>query len=229
VRAEGQVRGGGTFAVTALTDEGGRFSLQLLPSDAGAKYTFTVHPPLDSVFATSVLSQVVDAAAQLPAIVCQAKVALSGRVLGPLSNGTTGPLASVPLYIEGNPASAEAGPSAVRNIVTDSDGAWKAAVEPGSYRVVATPPADLPWGAVVVTATTKMDVPDIVLTNGRLVTGSLIYHRKDGTDAPITGATVTVFRPPTSNVQPMKVYEALTDSSGLFRLVVPKAPEASGL
>lgn len=237
IRAQGKVKGGGSFTASAKTDADGRFSIKLLPSDPGdgakaSKYTVTISPPYGSAFASVVYSLFVDAGERpvelSEAILCPPKAVLTGRVLAPsLVDGQDPvPRPGVPILIDGNPASATPGASTVRDVVTGADGAFTALVEPGAYQVVAAPSADFPWLAQTVVATGPTAMDDFVLEKGRLVSGSLIYRNKDGSQAAVAGATVSIFRSPTSSlVAPLKIYEALTDSSGLFKVVVPKPDE----
>ena len=159
LRADGHVAGGGTFSAIGSTDDAGGAVLRLLPSDpgdattAGAKYTITVHPPFESSFASAIYSVVVGQAAQQVTVPCPTKVTLSGRVVGPLADGSgNGPLAGIPVLVEGNPAAPDPGRSLLRGLTTAIDGTFIAAVEPGSYRVSATPVGDrpLPWATVLV-------------------------------------------------------------------------------
>ncbi len=237
LRAEGKVRGGGSFTAAAKTDAEGRFTLRLLPSDPGdsgkaSTYTITISPRYGSTSARTVYSLFVepsDEPVELPApILCPPKPVLAGRVLAPRFDGEDPvPLGGVPIYVDGNPASASPGASSLRNVVTDADGTFTALVEPGSYQVVAAPGSDFAWSAQSVVTSGNTTLPDFVLEQGRVVSGSLIYRNKDSSETPVGGATVSVFRSPTSSLlPPLKIYEALTDSSGRFKVVLPKAPEA---
>jgi hypothetical protein len=149
-------------------------------------------------------------------------------VVGPLADGSTGPLHGVPVSLDGNPASSDPGKSSVHDLATAVDGSWSTLVEPGSYRVLAAPTSDLPWTALNVNVYSPTVMPDLAVSAGRKVAGTLVYRNQDGTLDGIAGATVIVYRAPTSSVlQPMQLYQAVTDPTGSFTVVLPKAPDSS--
>jgi hypothetical protein len=116
----------------------------------------------------------------------------------------------------------------VRDVLTDTQGYWSARVEPGAYRVIATPSSELPWAVQLVNVYDRSEVPNLELTDGRKVSGQVYYPTRDGQRREIAGATVTVYRQPTSaSVMPLKLYEALTDRQGRFEVVLPKSPETT--
>jgi hypothetical protein len=237
VHAEGKVVGGGTLSANGKSDASGRLTLRLLPSDpgdavnAGAKYKITVFPTFDSENASAVYSLVVGSQAQTLSVTCPRKVTLFGRVMAPpVGGGDTAPLASVPVLVEGNPAAADPGRSLIKGLTTGVDGIYSAQVEPGSYRVTAMPAGDrpLPWATQLVSATGATQAPDLVLADAREVNGTLVYHKASGQTVSVAGATITVYRTPVSSlVQPIKLFEALTDSNGQFKAVLPRAPADS--
>jgi hypothetical protein len=217
LRAEGKVRGGGSFTAAAKTDAEGRFTLRLLPSDPGdsgkaSTYTITISPRYGSTSARTVYSLFVepsDEPVELPApILCPPKPVLAGRVLAPRFDGEDPvPLGGVPIYVDGNPASASPGASSLRNVVTDADGTFTALVEPGSYQVVAAPGSDFAWSAQsVVTAATP---PCPTSCSSRAGWSPLAHLPQQGQlGDPVGGATVSVFRSPTSSLlPPLKIYE----------------------
>ncbi|MGC4114079.1 MAG: hypothetical protein QM765_05355 [Myxococcales bacterium] len=234
IRAEGTVKGGGKFAAASKTDADGKFTLKLLPSAPGSKYLVSVSPRYGSTFASTTYSLFVEASQKpvaLPAaILCPAKAVLTGRVLAPIVDGQDPmPLGGVPILVDGNPSSATPGTSTLRDVITNADGTFKALVEPGAYQVVAAPASDFPWSAQSVT-TTGADavIPDFVLESGRLVSGTLSYRNLDGSQTAVGGATVSIFRSPTSSlVAPLKIYEALSDSTGRFKVILPKPAQST--
>jgi hypothetical protein len=83
----------------------------------------------------------------------------------------------------------------------------------------------LPWATQLVPATGVTQAPDLVLADAREVNGTLVYHKANGQAVSVAGATITVYRTPVSSmVQPIKLFEALTDSNGQFKAILPKAP-----
>jgi hypothetical protein len=135
----------------------------------------------------------------------------------------------VKVTIEGNPASPELGPS-VAEATTDANGSFSLHVEPGAYRVVVKPTFDrkLPWSSrrVTVLGDTKLPGP-ITLSDPRLVEGTLDFRSSDGVIATLASARVEVFRSPkgSRNAAPgtLKLYDAVTDGAGRFRVILPKA------
>jgi hypothetical protein len=234
IRISGRVRGGGSFATTTRSDSAGRFSVELLPTEkadgaiAATEYTFTAEPPLGSAYARASISAEVDGPAELTVpILCPPKALLSGTVSRSvdLEGSRTEPVGDVPIFVEGNPDAAETGRSVVSSL-TDASGRFSVLIEPGAYRVYAKPPAVLPWGSRNVSVSSSGEV-SIVLSYPREVSGTLVSKDSSGAAVPMAGAKITVYRLPLSSgtTSVLKIYDALTDARGGFKVVVPKASE----
>jgi hypothetical protein len=162
------------------------------------------------------------------AVTCPPKVVLSGQILSSTASSTTsaGPLANVQVHYEGNALASDPGASR-GDVVTDSSGRYRLLVEPGSYRVVVKPSADkrLPWAARRVSVTWDTTL-DITLSHPREVLGTVKVKNTDGTTTPVANAVVAIYRTQTSitpTPPPLLVYEALSNSLGQFKLVLPDA------
>jgi hypothetical protein len=203
-------------------DAVGAFEVLLLPPDPKGGYTATATPPADSRFAAQ-KSPVDVASASGIVVVCPEKVLLSGTVVASAGD----PASGIPLLIEGYPVSGAPGPTTVR-IRTDSGGAFSARVETGGYRVVAMPSLEskMAWGSQRV----QVDGPTSValsLPDARQVSGTIQVRQRGGTTRPLPNASVTFYRSdaaaPSEKSYPIKLWEAITDSQGKFRVNLPKS------
>ncbi len=218
----GTVGGGGTFSSTARANSLGEYLVQLLPSASGASYSITAHPPQQSQFASATARATVTAtSAVLPTVVCPPKYELRGKVLG----ASQQPLAGVLVQYEGNGAAADPGVSK-GDVQTDGKGEFAVRVEPGSYRVAVKPGADLrlPWSARRISVKGNTDL-QISVSKAREVLGMVRVANADGTSAAVAHAIVAIYRlqPGYSDPSqpPLLIYEALSDSLGQFKLILP--------
>ena len=233
IHLQGQVRGGGSFSVNVRSREGGEFLVKLLPtekafgSEPATRYTLTATPPFASPYARAQVRFEVDLATTLAPVVCGPKALLSGTVLGTIEGKQDQPMADVLIHFEGNPEADNPGLS-TGDIHTDFRGRFSVDVEPGAYRIVAKPAPEhqLPWASKRVDSAESPI--EIRLSDPREVTGAIT----DWDGKPVANAIVSFFRisratgadsPPA----PPAVYETLSDASGLFTAIVPKAPEAT--
>ncbi|MGI5865775.1 MAG: hypothetical protein ACOX6T_27465, partial [Myxococcales bacterium] len=121
------------------------------------------------------------------------------------------------------------------DVKTNADGSFSVPVEPGFYRVLVKPGAErrLPWASRTIQAidpdASASAVEVIAVSEAREVYGTVNAPTGSGTLAGVANAKIVVYRPPaTSSLlspppPPAVVYEALTDSRGQFKVLVPKA------
>lgn len=232
VELTGVVKGGlSTFRALAQAggnpdgtgvDAVGAFEVLLLPPDPKGGYVATATPPADSRFTTQKSAVDVTSASGI-VVVCPERALLSGTV----TTSAGDPASGIPLLIEGNPASGAPGPTTVR-MRTDSGGAFSARVETGGYRVVAMPSLEsrMAWASQRV----QVDGPTSVglsLPDARQVSGTIQVRQRGGTTRPLPNASVTFYRTdaaaPSEKSYPIKLWEAITDSQGQFRVNLPKS------
>lgn len=227
----GTVGGGGEFSSRRVfTDRQGQFAVDLLPSPEGASYTVTVLPPFEAMSPAGALVAAARASAKAgtsavltPArFTCPDKLQVTGTLELPEGGpaGAVEVLASPVQAVEGLPLTLESS-----STLTDAQGAFALALDPGVYRLDFLPSGTLPRASRVVEvrrsagAVTLMPFP---LSYGRALRGTVRYADQSA----VARAALKLFRltpGPDGARSAQLVAEGLADEQGRYTLVVPTA------
>lgn len=216
-----------TFFASAIADAEGNFALPLQPG----VYTVLVTPPVDSSFAAAEYTGLEVTA---PGTVVdpdtwrlrlRRKSLLAGQVLTPAGRPLSGrTLVSVELLDLSQNRDIEVGLRTAQratSVVTGDDGSFELEVDPGEYRVQATPQdetgvARTPPRTIRISATEDAFV-ELCTSRANVAYGQLL--QPDGT--PLPDAKVEAFRDsPTRGVWILG--SGRTDSEGLYRFLIPE-------
>jgi hypothetical protein len=211
------------FWRNATTDTSGNATMQLIPGAAeqARTYELTVVPPASSAYASTCVER------QVPVngVVSEPIIPPRRRKLKGVISSLGAPVSGVTVVATRDPASARLcsiiGPTTFTSI-TDPDGSFALAVDPGIYQVDYAPPAGSSAPRLTefnVDITSDVERP-VQLPLPALIEGIVI----DAVDAPLPNATVRIFEPrcgmPGCTTPPLLRGETQTDLQGHFRAVV---------
>lgn len=228
-----EIAQGGGHLVTASvhTTADGSFSIPALPTDAAAGAALWILPaPGTNPAAVQSTITIDPKGANLGNVICPDRQLLTGKVKRPDGTAFAGAkVTAVPLVSDGPLKTVTAG----ADTTTTSDGTFLLPLDPGGYRLDIVPGEKLPRTSRYVTVdadvtssgsgTTKT-VPDVVLSNGRTLQGTVMVAGMDGApDQPAPLAAVKFYRIVQVNgmLTSMPLAEGLADSNAQYSVTLP--------
>ncbi len=178
------------------TDVEGKAMLQVV---AGA-WNVSVTPPATSAAARVKSASVALSAGPAAAIACDVRRAFTGQLVGP----DQAPMAGARMRIGAIQADAGEAAATVVEVLTDTDGAFHARLDPGRYAVVAEPAADAGLARAllrVIEVAADHDLPaqKLVMPAPAVLVGRVLGP--DG--APLSGVVVDVLAPSLTSLAPL--------------------------
>jgi hypothetical protein len=234
VYVQGTVGDNGFFhSQRTVTDAQGRFALLSLPSPPDLPLTlYAVPPPRSRAGVTSRLIAVPRAGVQLPEVLCPDKRTVRGSLLMP-DNGA--PAAGVRVQVEtvgdvpGWPR-----PTVSNDPVrlTDSEGRFELALDPGQYRLDFIPVENLPRVSRLIivrpsdspnTPGAEVELPAFSLNKASRVSGVITFGGERFKGQAAGRASIRFFRKVDVEGVPTSVLlaESLTDDSGNYAATLP--------
>jgi len=223
VMAEGLVTGGGRFrSKMVTTDQAGGFELEALANIAVDPLLITVGPPMGrrarvTQFALDLSPSAVPRTTPYQ---CPDRVTVSGLLAR--SDGSPAPGVVVQAVAE---LSRSSFPMSDAHAVTDIDGAYTLALDPGSWRLEFLPGEDLPRFSrrvAVADMSTTMVLGTLTLPKARRVTGS-VTNTGGATVELMPSAAIRYFRVTQSEGEPASVLlgSSIADSKGNYVITLP--------
>ncbi len=231
---EGRVTGGSTFrSRLATTDNDGAFVLDLLPPDES--FTLTVFPrPGVRSAVTQQQVKVTNAPGSKPSldpptVRCTERISVSGEVRLP------GGAPAAVLQVRAIETSRGRRPLPLEDVdsLTDLEGKYELALDPGNWRIEFTPAIELPQTSRLITVsaaaassgttTTSQTFAPITLPRGRRLTGTVTSTLSARGSQPLVNAQVRFFRVTRIEGKPAAVLLAsgVTNGVGSYTIVLP--------
>lgn len=231
---EGRVTGGSTFrSRLATTETDGSFLLDLLPPDES--FTLTVFPrPGVRSAVTQQQVKVKNAPGSKPSldpptVRCTERIAVSGQVR--LPDGAP----AVMLAVRAIETSTGKRPLPLEDVdaLTDLEGKYELALDPGNWRIEFTPAVELPQTSRLITVsaaaasngtmTSSQTFAPITLPRGRRLTGTVTSTLSARGSQPLVNAQVRFFRVTRIEGKPAAVLLAagVTNGVGTYTVVLP--------
>jgi len=212
------VIGGGHFERQVTCDENGKYELSLLrvrPDHPEDTYSLTVLPPVESDYAI-LKSETIDCEAETHVydFTLTRRSKLSGVVLSPDDE----PLAGIEVQASKKATENET-TVYVKSVVTDSEGAYRVRIDPGTYDISFIPPAGMNYARVSVydIQLSTDGVLDQKLAQGRSFSGHVLDS--DGLAAPSVYIEIYRIRPQKQSAD--LIGAGTTDTSGAFEIMLP--------
>ncbi|RJO72612.1 MAG: hypothetical protein C4523_02945 [Myxococcales bacterium] len=210
--------GGGSFGATAVADEAGRYSVELIRTEldvAADNYQVRVQPPVESdsasaqEFGLECSSETAGRNFQLPA-----RIAVAGAV----TDDSGEPISGVEVQAHRRPADPEA-IAYVKSVFTDEEGLFRLTIDAGLHDFVFLPPAgsDLARAALRDIETTTGGTVDQTLHAGKRFIGEVVDP--DGNPMPWVYLEIYRLRPSSGTAE--SIGWGASDESGQFQVMIP--------
>lgn len=211
--------GGGTFTTTTVTDEEGRYSVELIRTsmkDSSDDYGLSIRPPVES---SSQSMRVFDIECPFPTLGDQdfeleKRLLLSGTVTDMNDEALSG------VEVQAKKKATDQDPSTTaKTALTGPNGLYRMALDPGIYDLVFIPPHSSGLGREILT---DIQTSTDGTINQKLLPGERfagIVTDEEGVPAPWSYIEVLRFRPATETVELIGV--SASDEEGFFEIVLP--------
>ncbi len=234
VYVRGKVGGGGQYhSDKVLTDEQGHFELRTLPGapDGSSLNLYVIPPPGTNAGITVQAITIPRTGAQLPDVTCAARLKVRGTLLLPSSSEPAAGVKVMALPIAETPGWPRSSASVEAPRLTDAEGRFELALDPGQYRLDFIPSQNLPRVSRIVTVrpgentSTEgvLSLQPFALSKGRQINGLVRFSGERLVQSSVPYASVRFFRVVNVEGHPsaLLLAQTLTSQDGTYSATLP--------